>query len=71
VPSWHGNLSTEKAKRGKNIFSKKEQSMKKEIQTNTRFIVLLVFVIILTTSLFTACGDEEEQPKNHLSKLKK
>ena len=38
--------------------------MKKEIQTNTRFIVLLVFVIILTTSLFTTCGDEEEQPKN-------
>jgi hypothetical protein len=53
-----------KGKKKKNMFSIKEQSMKKEIQTNLRFIVLSTVVIILMVSLFTACGDDEEQPKN-------
>ena len=39
--------------------------MKKEIQTNLSFIVLLTVVIILTTSLFTTCKEEEpEQSKD-------
>jgi hypothetical protein len=58
VPSWHGDLSKENVKRRKNIFSKKEKSMKK------KFIILLAIITIISVSLFTACGDEEEQPKN-------
>jgi len=44
--------------------------MKKEIQRNFRFIVLLAIVIFFPISLFTSCGEEEpEQPKEQSATL--